>query len=555
MKRFALGPLVATAAAIVWCARYSRPLIDPFTLEVVFRDDWAAHSLGWLFFRNQSFFALPLGKIANFIHPLGSTVGYQDAIPWVALLLRPFSAIMPLDFQYLGLWVLACSASLAFVAARLARHLTPHWEQQALIGTFAAMSPSLMARIMHPALCSHGLIVAALALNLLRGADLAGARRITAFAIGLAWLTAATNPYVTLMVVSLAIAVPFQQRHALGLRASCAATAGMLAGIGAIFSLLGYTSGGMRNIGGGFGTYSSNLNTLWNSMGHSRLFAPLPVTQGQYEGCGYLGAGVFFFGVVALALFLVPALRTNILALPWRRIGWPLFATLACGVYALASPVRFGDRELLRIDAYRHINSLVEAFRSSGRFIWPLQYAIVLFVALLVAQALRSKRAWLTATLLIGVAIQAYDINPADAASRFAGKRHRPFLAAQWSLAARDYKHLVLFPAEIMNNCRGPKGYRGPFVTELAYLAYRYRWTTNSGYSARARVGTKEYCEQLKADVGNGKLEPHSIYIVDPHDVKALRKRGAICGKIDKIFACVRASQNAFATYLGAHRR
>lgn len=548
------GPWVAAVAAVAWCASYSGPLIDPFSLDVVLRDDWAAHSFGWLFFRNERFLAHPLGSIPNFLYPLGSTLGYQDAIPWVALVLRPISALLPLDFQYLGLWLLACSATLALAAAWLARRLTPHWEQQALIGTLAAMSPSLMARIVHPALCSHGLIVAAIGCTLVRSTDAGGARRIVGLAIALVWLAAVTNPYITLMVLSLAIAVPLQQRHMLGFRTSMVATVGMLAGVAAIFALLGYASGGVQDNAGGFGYFSANLNTLINGMQHSRLVPPLPATPGNYEGCGYLGAGVLFLGLMTLGLSLVPRFRANLCALPWSRARWLSIATLGCTVYALASPIRWGEHEVLNIEAYRSVDSIVGAFRSSGRFIWILQYGVVLAVAMLVVRALRAQRAWTTAVLLIAIAIQAYDIDPGYALSRFAGPSRRPLLAAEWSLAQPHYQHLVLFPAEVVGQCAGPQGYREQLVTELGYLAYRQRWTINSGYAARTRRGTVEYCRQLQADLVAGVIDPRSVYIVGQPALAGFRRRGAVCGKIDDLFACVRSSQDPFAAYLAAHR-
>lgn len=553
MARSKLGLWVAAVVAGAWCASYCGPLIDPFSLDAAFHDDWAQHSLGWLFFRNERFFAYPLGSLPNFLHPLGSTLGYLDAIPWVALVLRPISAVLPLDFQYLGLWLLACSATLGLVAAGLARRLTPHWEQQALIGILAAMSPSLMARIMHPALCSHGLIVAAIGCTLVRSTDVGRARRIAGCAIALVWLAAATSPYIALMVLSLVIAVPLQQRRALGLRASLAATLGMLAGIAAIFAVLGYASGGVQDSVSGFGYYSANLNTLINSMGLSRLFAPLPATPGNYEGCGYLGAGVFFLAAVTLGLSLWPRFRANMRALPWQRARWLLIATLGCTVFALASPLRWGEQQVLSVEAYRYVDSIVGTFRSSGRFIWPLQYGIVLGVAFLVTRALREKRVWTTAVLLTAVAIQAYDIDPADAFSRFAGPRRQPLRAAEWSLAGPHYGHLVLFPAEIVGQCLGPAGYRGQFVNELAYLAYRQRWTINSGYAARTRKGTVEYCQQLQADLVAGELDARSVYIVGERSLPGFRKRGAVCGKVDDIFACVQSSQNPFAAYLASH--
>src|SRR5512146_2873505 len=81
--------------------------IAPGAFEWVGRGDVAQHVQGWLFFRNASW-ALPLGRITDFCAPAGTTVGYTDANPLLALPLRIASPLLPRDFQYVGLWLALC---------------------------------------------------------------------------------------------------------------------------------------------------------------------------------------------------------------------------------------------------------------------------------------------------------------------------------------------------------------------------------------------------------------------------------------------------------------
>jgi hypothetical protein len=553
MRRDRLGAWVAACVATLWSALYMRPLINPFTLDVAFRDDWAQHTLGWLFFRNARWLAFPLGKLPQFLHPLGTTVGYMDSIPLVALTLRPFSALLPADFQYLGLWIVSCSAALAFFGAFIARRLTPHWEQQALIGLLTAMAPSLIARIVHPALCAHAFIVCAFAVTLAPLDSSRAVRRALTAAFVLLALGSATHPYFAVMTLAIALGLPLRLHRRLGKGPVFGLMAGMVALTTLVLVLLGYLGGGMQDAVDGFGVYSANLNTLVNSMGNSRIFQGLPTAPKQYEGYSYLGAGVFFVLTCALLGMLHPEARGRIMALPWRRASWPLCAALGLGVFAIATPVRWGEHELLSIELYKPLDPLTQSFRSSGRFIWPLAYAFVVAGTSALVRAFGPHRYALSLTLVLAVALQAYDLDLSQAVKRFEGERARSFAAHEWSLADGKVRHLVLYPVDIKNACESRSHYRAGLVTELAYLAYRHRWSFNSGYAARVRPETPRYCEDLKDAIDQGRLRPDDLYVVQKGYLRKLRSAGATCGKLDDVYVCAQGNEHALVPYLASN--
>jgi hypothetical protein len=324
----------------------------------------------------------------------------------------------------------------------------------------------------------------------------------------------------------------------------------MLGSVAAELAALGYIGGDTEPQAWGFGEYSANLNTFFNSMGHSRIFATLPNMDLQYEGYCYLGAGCFLLGSVVCCFMLGRRSRARILSFPWRRWAWPLVAALACALLALASPWYWGQTTLLRVRVFRHLGLLTQSFRSSGRFIWPLAYVINLALLTAVLRALRWRRWSASSLLLLLLGIQAYDLDPVQAAQRFTPARPHAFSAPAWSLAERDYKHLVLYPAEIYLACDGPRGYRTSEVTALAYLAYRHGWTFNSGYAARLRRTTGAYCGELRQEIEHGKLSADTLYIVWRKDLPRLQHAGAVCSKIDRVHVCVMAGQNPFAMQL-----
>jgi hypothetical protein len=527
------------------------PLLDPLSLEVVLKDDWAQHVLGWLFFRNERV-TFPLGSLPDFLYPLGTTLGYMDAIPWLALALRPISALLPVDFQYLGIWICLSAALLGYFAARVAELSTPHWEQQALAGAFTAMAPTLMERVLHPALCSHMYIVLAIGLHLTPAHTARAAQRKLLAAFLLTLFASATHPYIAMMVLSLLVALPWHFFRVYGFYVSLALSAALIALTGGVLAAFGYFSSGFQSGAGGFGEFSSNLNTFVNSLGHSRIFRGMPYFWGQYEGSFYLGAGGFLLVALVSVLALLKRTRARIASFPWRRALWPLTAALGCAVLALASPLRWGESEVLTLSFYRHLDALTGPFRSSGRFIWPLGYLMYLALLTALLRALRWQRWAATGVLLAIVGLQLYDIDTADASARVRPAHRHQLTSPAWSLAERDFKHLVMYPPEILGECDGPKGYRYDEVNALAYLAYRHGWTFNSGYAARFRRFTKEYCEQLGRDVETGDLRADTLYIVWRKDFRVMRKHGAVCHRIDRVNVCVLQQDNPFALHVAA---
>src|SRR5205823_5446568 len=93
--RAAIGPAAAATFGALWFLWKigGWTIVSPFRLEPVMVEDWSTHVLGWLFFRNERI-TLPLGTISGWLYPFGTTLGYADAIPWVALVLRPFSGLL-----------------------------------------------------------------------------------------------------------------------------------------------------------------------------------------------------------------------------------------------------------------------------------------------------------------------------------------------------------------------------------------------------------------------------------------------------------------------------
>ncbi|WP_233601748.1 DUF6311 domain-containing protein [Corallococcus sp. AB038B] len=515
------------------------PVLPPTRIDWMMREDWAAHIFGWLFFRNADW-TLPLGAAPNHFYPYGSSVALTDGNPWLALIFKPLSPLLPVDFQYTGPWLALCYALMGYFGARLVETVSPRPVPMVLGGTLLALSPVMAARFGHPTLCAHWLLLALLWLNL---RDIPDARTATR-SLGLAALfnaiASGTHPYWVgmLMPLTLSLGVRLVWSRKLGPARVAALCAGIAALDVGLFALFGYFGGG--GLGAeGFGEFSADLATLVNPMGWGRLLPDLPAAPRQGEGFGYLGAGALLLGVVAfVSLF---ARRREARTLDWRRVLPAAVVVLLMAVFALSSRVTWLGQPVVDLGAlYAPLVKATNAFRASGRFVWPLHYLLVVGAVLLVARLWRGVPAVTVAALAVALALQAYDVRE-EKSALFKPVRFQRLTSADWDALKGPYQHLALFPPHVQWVCR----YDEPLVNALAYQAYRLKLTFNSGYASRTPEALAAEC---RARLPSGGLDASTAYVVLPQHVRPFLDAGARCGVVEDLPVCVVGSNtDAFA--------
>ncbi|RKZ54101.1 MAG: hypothetical protein DRR16_00905 [Candidatus Parabeggiatoa sp. nov. 3] len=137
-------------------------MVDPTQINWLMRRDWQWHFMGWHFFRHEPWHFPVVGKISGIIFPVGTSIGLTDSIPLFALLFKPFTALLPRDFQYIGLWFLTCFTLQGVFAALLIRLRSQNLLIIAIGSLFFVLSPILLIRLNHAALCAHWLLLAGL---------------------------------------------------------------------------------------------------------------------------------------------------------------------------------------------------------------------------------------------------------------------------------------------------------------------------------------------------------------------------------------------------------
>ena len=536
-------------------------VLDPRRIAVVAAGDAAYHALARDFAQWDGWH-WPLTRIDNYLWPVGTTAVFTDANPWVVLATKLLLPANTPPLQFVGPWLALCFVLQGWFGSRIAALATRDRLACALAGALFVTAPVLAHRLGHDTLCAHWILLA-----LLEPALRPTTARRSARALGQTGLvlTFAAGLHPTLLAMSLPLACVSAWRHARLLRQRrVAALAAIVAGPAVVWLAFGTVGSRVERSTFGFGHFSANLLSLVDPYEASRssLLPPLPHGDGQYEGFGYLGLGAMALAILALV---VAALRLRTAAVPAgreRRAGagaWSAVALAAtlCAIFAFSSRIMAGRFMLADLSAlYRPFHAITDAFRSSGRFIWPLHYFVVSVgvVGVLRLRGLRARAAIAGALLL-----QLVDSRRVDGRGAFTLSATPEAPSAVWRLARGQYSHLVMDPPQIETNvalCPEDHHRPGAFVP-FAQIARAAHLSFNSGQAARVdERAITAYCLDAVRARAEGRYDPLAVY------VRAVGEPGheddtssLTCRLLDGARICVRADRStAFARVLASSR-
>lgn len=483
--------------------------------SLVMQGDWAQHYLSWEFFRALPW-QWPLGTLENYFYPFTSSIGYTDSIPLLAFFFKLFSPILPQDFQYIGLWLLGCFFLQAFFAVKLLEALTIKKPIHLFLGAlFFVASPVLLFRLVHPALCAQWLILASLWLYFRNGKTL-GYGRGQLYQLGLVALSALIHPYLTVMIVAMAVAYYLRLRVVekiirlprffllLG------STAGIVA---IIWEAIGYFSlspDSASFTGDSYNSYSANLTTFFNPLDYSSIFEFIPLSgAGQTEGFAYLGFGILLLAGLVIFRERLGG-RNNQVGYSWRWLAPIVAVALGFSVFALSNIVTWETTVVFQYPLPEWADTIADTFRAGGRFIWVLYYLIFTFVFYGLAKTKLSPR-FLTVILVAALVVQLYDIFPLLERQHRDPKPYNFSYSEEWHGFFEKADIIITYKPFQRTNLMEDDYI--PFV----YLAHRHNVPITTGYLARHDYkGVATYLKELQESIAHGEPNPDAIYISIP---------------------------------------
>lgn len=534
--------------AAFWLVVGPAPL-DPRNIAWLGQADAVTNYLGWAFYRSSPW-TWPIAANPAYGMDIAGSVMMADANPLLAIPFKLLSPLLPAPFQYFGGWLLLCFLLQAWFAHGIARRIAAFPEQRLAIALLFLFAPFFLIRIataavFHMTLCGQWQILAAFYLYL--SPDL---RRRT---LGWTLLLAAavlTHPYLLALVGAIwladllrsLIAAREPLLHILGSALVAVAVPVALAELTGVFWLQGAdtpSTMATMNAEWGFAQYKANLLSPVDAQGWSRLLPDIATKPEQIEGFAFLGLGTLLLAVAAFAGWK-----------RWRPLAGfqvqhlPLLLILfGCALFAFSNRVELGSHAF-DLAWPRPLIGIGNMFRSTGRFIWPVAYALMLLAVWGVARGWRRPVASL---LLIAAAlIQVADTSPgwrayaatfARQGSAWPTSLRSPF----WTQAGKRYTAVRLAV---------PRNHAEPY-RDLGVWALANNMRTEIVYLARFDTGALDRLRRLRTgQVRQGTLPRDTLWVLDGMSAEQIarlkRHPGDFVGTVDGI--------PLFAPDLGARR-
>ena len=338
------------------------------------------------------------------------------------------------------------------------------------------------------------------------------------------------------MVIGIVLATIAQgvTNHTLKLRNAVAVLFGMATLLGVAIALSGYLSPHADLAAEGFGYFSMNVLSPVVPQG-SGLVASLrgymvDATRGQYEGFSYLGGGVLF-------LFFATFFRqVNTLQASFTRNPWLLALLVGCTLFALSNIVYLGPWKILELPLSARLADLVSMFRSSGRFFWPVMYALT---ALAIAAAIPSYGRRGVLLILVATSLQWIDSAPLREAisqrTRSSEKSH--INLAAWRAAIRRHRFVRVVPK--FSCLAKPRSWNQEVAIEIELMAAFADRPVNSVYAARFEADcAAEQAADRAVPLMTGELTVYLSEFPGIDGVRALAAMGDVCRAGSRLGVC-----------------
>lgn len=500
--------LAVVSFVSIYGIRVLNPLYDAWLLR---GGDLTQHYIGWEFFRSSEW-QFPVGLMNKIAYPNNVSVIFTDSIPVFALAFKFFSQFLAQTFQYFGWWELLCFILQAIFAVKLLYYFTENKASSVIGSMFFVFAPIFISRVFfHTALSSQWLLLVALYLSLTYIKTKKNILQSMIIWASLGGICALIHlyyiPMCGIIMVGFLIQRLIEERKIVPVTLIGASyvSAALI-----VVILLGGLSHDHQLDAGGLGQFSFNMNGLVNPMGWSKILPNLSsYGEGSGDGFAYLGLGVITLTIIAVFLQGLKIFRERNRKARANNVWAYCFIVVVCILVSASHKFPFNADYVFELPYPEKLVSLWGMFRSSGRFIWPVVYLILLFVISKITIILK-KQYIIVPLLTLAFILQIYDISHVLAAKSGEFKSEVTSITAgmdvRWDELSDGKKHVV-FVSHVTQN--------QDILYKVSQYAYEHDMTINDFYFAHSAVDG-DIRENREIEMKN--LNKDTLYIFKVQD-------------------------------------
>ena len=515
MKKLIFGISIAALMAVLtwrylWGSCWSPWETSCYVGNMMRMNDYTSHYDAWIAYLRGTTFIPPY--IDNAFWPFRTSIAYADAMPLFAIAFKALAKMFNIDkdFQFFSAISLLNNfltvAAIYFLAGKLRlKPITP-----ILLLSVLLVTPVMTQRILiHEALAFQCIVIWSVILALL------GVKRFTPWVI-LLCASIGIHPYFLPMVAAMMIGTILSggteswiSPEILNAKSlSRLLVKGLIAAVLLVFSALIFGLN-IRNtfINVSNQIWDMNVFALLDPQQTSALLPGLSINMPyEWEGYSYLGIGLGVLGIVYVCRRYLSSEPRNKSFLRLQRVvptrlAWSTVILLA--VYALGPNIHIGNAHIISLDFLTaHLQGFTPyaLFRSTGRYIWPLYYMLVIFLVVNASEGdtLFKKLALFSVLLyLLEVGLPyTKGVDVAFDARLIDGQRVR----AEESSLAVELEHLLTNDPEVVSTVPGiPKAESVTMYSISRYLVRNDISNNFTPFLARYPEGWYELLEQNPA--------------------------------------------------------
>lgn len=449
----------------------------------------------------------PLGCYDTYNYPSGTSIVFTDSIPIFAIVFKLFRGMLPTNIQYLGIWGAFSFFMQGGISCVILKKYIKKLSIVAAICPILIFNTATIWRLYRHTSLGGGqwIILLALMICVYRKNINKTWKKVFIWS-GITAITVSIHIYFIIMIGIILVAYLINDYLENNLLKE-----DILIFISAVIStivsfyIIGGFAVGSSIVEEGLGMYSMNINSLFNPMGYSNYLKDLPSNPGQYEGLQYLGAG-------AIILLIAYIFSLNKDEYVWfkelsnsKKIPI-IFGIVSLTILALSPVITINTKTLVNYMFLKPIVDLLNPFRSTGRFFWPVYYVILFFLIIKVSQKYKNTtKLFLCFALCSCIQFSDFVMNMAYNSSGLKEKYeyNNKLESKLWNDLATKVKHVEL----ITNG--------GDEYQKIAWYAAQNNLTMNTGYFSRKNYELieEDMINSLK-EITTGNIRKDTMYCI-----------------------------------------